>query len=317
MALRLDLLPTLAKWVSISVLAAACSSGTTKRERLPATSAGGAESQTRAPADDQAAGDGEAETTMPAATGEIPQPSADEMQIFLLIGQSNMEGIPKPEAEDSVENERVQVLGYDNSCGRTYNEWQVASPPLHSCWAGVGPGDYFAKTVAEAWPDATIGLVPCAIAGVDIDFFRKGVVSERRDEFSIPPDDSREGAYEMVIERAQLAQQSGTIRGILFHQGESDTGDSAWVDKVEEMVADLRADLSLGEDVPFIAGEILYDGCCDSHNRLVNQLPDQIPGAYVVSAEGLGPEDEAHFDLMGQRELGRRYAEAFLSAIAE
>src|SRR5262245_48060817 len=98
--------------------------------------------------------------------------------VFLLIGQSKMEGQPKAQAEDQTTDERIKVLAYDNcsNLSRTYNEWYTAAPPLHSCYAGVGPGDYFARAMAAAYPDKTIGLVPCAISGVDIDFFRKGVV---------------------------------------------------------------------------------------------------------------------------------------------
>jgi hypothetical protein len=241
--------------------------------------------------------------------------SSDEMQIFLLFGQSNMEGTPQPEAEDLVEDSRVQVLAYTNCGERKYNEWYTARPPLHSCGLGVGPGDHFGKAMAEAWPNDTIGLVPAAIAGVDIDFFRKGVVSKRRGEFRIPPDNARSGAYEMLVEKAKLAQQSGTIRGILFHQGESDTGNGEWPGKVAEVVRDLRADLALGVDVPFVAGEVLHSGCCASHNPLVGRLPKEVPNAHVVSAEGLQGMDSAHFDLAGQRELGRRYAKAVLEAL--
>lgn len=240
------------------------------------------------------------------------------MQLFLLIGQSNMEGVPKPAPEDLIENPRVRVLGYDNFGDRKWNEWDIAQPPLHRSWAGLGPGDYFGKAVAQAWPEATIGLIPCAISGVDIDYFRKGVVSSRRDEFEIPPDNSRKSAYEMVTERAKLAQTRGVIRGILFHQGESDSGSAAWVGKVTELVRDLRIDLGLGESVPFVAGELLHDGCCSSHNSLVHQLPESVPNAHVVSAAGLGMLDDpyhAHFDLEGQRELGRRYAEMMLKAL--
>lgn len=237
-------------------------------------------------------------------------------QVFLLFGQSNMEGVPPPSAEDREAHPRVRVLAYDGSCdGRTYNEWAPAIAPLHRCWAGVGPGDTFGKAMAEAWPEATIDLVPASISGVDIDFFVKGVVSARRAEFQIPPDDTREGAYEMLLERARLAQEQGPIRGILFHQGESDTGNPAWVGKVAGIVADLRADLGLGEDVPFIAGELPYAGCCASHNPLVRQLPDSIPNAHVVSAEGLDMIDQFHFDLEGMHELGRRYANAMLDAL--
>lgn len=75
-------------------------------------------------------------------------------------------------------------------------------------------------------------------------------------------------------------------------------------------------DLALGP-VPFVAGELLHGGCCAGHNTLVNQLPHGVTGPFVVSAEGLAGMDRAHFDLSGQRELGRRYAEKMLAALAK
>lgn len=246
----------------------------------------------------------------------IAQPGSD-LQIFILFGQSNMEGAAAPEAIDKEVHERVFVLGYDDQChGRRWNEWSVAQPPLHRCWAGLGPGDWFGKTMAETWTDAQIGLVPVAISGVDIDFFRKGVTSKRRKEFQIPPDNRRDSAYDLIVERARVAQQRGRIRGILFHQGESDTGQTVWLDKVAEIVADLRKDLDLNAaEVPFIAGELPYDGCCVAHNPIINQLPQRVPNAHVVSAEGQGLKDRFHFDAAGQREMGKRYAAALLHAI--
>jgi hypothetical protein len=237
-----------------------------------------------------------------------------DLMIFLLIGQSNMVGAPKPEAADEQENPRVKVLAYETcaSLGRTYNEWCTAKPPLHGCYGGVGPGDYFGKALAAAYPNATIGLVPLAINGIDIDFYEKGVASKRRREFSIPPDNHWSGAYDWVLERARLAQRVGKIHGIIFHQGESDTGSPEWVGKVKKMVSDLRADLGLGE-VPFVAGELLYTGCCGKwHNPLMLQLTQEISNTRVVSANGLSGQDAAHFDLAGQRELGKRYAAAMI-----
>jgi hypothetical protein len=67
--------------------------------------------------------------------------------------------------------------------------------------------------------------------------------------------------------------------------------------------------------VPFLAGELMYSGCCAAHNPLVRQLPNEISNALVISAEGLGAFDQYHFDLPGQRELGRRYAQAMLRAL--
>ncbi len=255
-----------------------------------------------------------------ASTGAVrwggPDAGSDTM-VFLLLGQSNMEGAPQPEAEDRIENPRVVVLAYDDcpSLGRTHDEWYVAEPPLHSCHGGVGPGDAFGKVLAEAYPNATIALVPLAINGADIDLFRKGVVSLRRREFRIPPDNHWSGAYDWLIERARLAQRVGAVRGILFHQGESDTGRTDWVAKVKGLVADLRSDLDLGE-APFVAGELLYSGCCGKrHNPLILQLPAEIGNTRIVSARGLSGQDTAHFDLASQRELGARYGAAMIELL--
>lgn len=221
-----------------------------------------------------------------------------------------MVGQPQPESQDKETDARIKVLAYDNctNVNRTYNEWYTASPPLHQCDAGVGPGDYFAKTLIESLPEGyTIGLVPTAVNGAPIDVFRKGVP---RPGWTLPPDDHWETGYEFIVSRAQEAQRVGVISGILFHQGESNSGDDAWPGQVQQLVTDLRTDLGVG-DVPFLAGEMYYNGCCATeHNPLIQQLTDSVTNAALVSAEGLNGTDQYHFDLAGQREFGKRYANA-------
>lgn len=219
-----------------------------------------------------------------------------------------MEGAPQPQTQDREENPRIKVLAYDNcpSLSREYNQWYTAAPPLHSCGGGVGPGDYFAKTLLESLPDDyTIGLVPCGVNGAPIDLFLKDVP---RNSHYLPPDDHWETGYEWIVTRAQEAQKVGTIAGILFHQGESNNGQPDWVGKVQGFVSDLRTDLSLGE-VPFLAGEMYYQGAGAGHNEFVAELSGAIPNAHVISANGLTGTDQWHFDLVSQRELGTRYGE--------
>lgn len=228
--------------------------------------------------------------------------------VFLLLGQSNMAGYPKAQDADKVENPRIKVLGYDDcaATGRRQDEWDVAVPPLHECWNGaIGPADYFSKAMLDAIPEGdTIGLVPCAISGERIETFLK------------------EGGtkYAWILERARLAQQAGgVIEGILFHQGESNNGDPSWPGKVNTLITDLRADLAIG-DVPFLAGELAYDGGCAGHNRFVNMLPMVVTNAYVVSASGLAldPADtqwRLHFGRDAQITFGQRYAETMIEAL--
>ena len=228
--------------------------------------------------------------------------------VFLLLGQSNMAGYAQAQPADKVEDDRIQVLGFDDcaATGRQTDQWDVAVPPLHECWNGaLGPGDYFSKTLVDSIPAGdTIGLVPCAISGERIETFMKVGGTQ----------------YDWIIGRAQLAQQAGgVIEGLLFHQGESNCGDSSWPGKVNTLVEDLRTDLGLGS-APFLAGELPYDGDCSNHNTLVNQLPSVVTNAYVVSASGLtvDPADtqwNLHFGHDSTLTLGVRYAETMIQAL--
>jgi hypothetical protein len=235
-------------------------------------------------------------------------PGASRFHVFLLLGQSNMAGYPKAQPEDRVEDPRVRVLGFDDcaATGRQTDQWDVAAPPLHECWNdGLGPADYFAKTLLEVIPEGdTIGLVPCAISGSAIEPFLK--VGGTR--------------YDYIVRRARMAQDAGgVIEGILFHQGESNNNAPDWPAKVNTLVTDLRADLALG-DVPFLAGELLYTGGAAGHNARVNQIPGIVSNSFVISANGLvvDPADtewNLHFSHDSVVEQGKRYAQTMIEAL--
>jgi hypothetical protein len=247
-------------------------------------------------------------------TGGVGEVGANDMagaptfHVFLLLGQSNMAGYPKAQQADRTEDPRVRVLGFDDcaATGRVTDQWDVAAPPLHECWNdGLGPGDYFAKTLLDIIPEGdSIGLVPCAISGERIEPFLK--VGGTR--------------YDYIVRRARMAQAAGgVIEGILFHQGESNNGDPSWPGKVNTLVTDLRTDLALGE-VPFLAGELLYTGGTAGHNTQVNRIPGTVSNSFVISANGLvvDPADtqwNLHFGHDSVVEFGKRYAQTMIEAL--
>ena len=51
--------------------------------------------------------------------------------------------------------------------------------------------------------------------------------------------------YARLVEMGKQAQMSGVIKGILLHQGESNTGDKKWPEKVKGVYDDLIKDLDL------------------------------------------------------------------------
>jgi hypothetical protein len=126
-------------------------------------------------------------------------------------------------------------------------------------------------------------------------------------------------AYQWMVDRCKIAQKSGVIKGILFHQGEANQNESSWPGRVAKIVKDLKTDLGLDDKVPFLAGEVLRSGDAASHNAQVAKVPDVVPNSYVISAEGLdmrvGDSWRLHFSCASVRTFGERYAKKFLEHV--
>ncbi len=245
--------------------------------------------------------------------------------IFLCFGQSNMEGVPPIEAQDRTVDPRFQVLQSLDcpNLRRKKDTWYPAAPPLSQCWSGLSPADYFGRTMAATLPDTiTVGVINVAVGGCDIRLFDKDLYQDYDDTYTdawfVDKIKAYGGnPYQHLIDLAKLAQQRGVIKGILLHQGETNTGDRQWPTYVQKIYHDMLTDLSLdAESVPLLAGEVVgaeEGGCCASMNSIIATLPETIPTAHVIASQGCTAQDEAHFDAAGIRELGRRYAETMLA----
>ena len=123
--------------------------------------------------------------------------------------------------------------------------------------------------------------------------------------------------YERLIELAKLAQKDGVIKGILLHQGESNNGEEEWPMKVKSVYDNILKDLKMKPNsIPLLAGEVVHadqGGICAAHNALINKLPSIIPTAHVISSQGCPQAfDNLHFNALGYRMLGERYAQTML-----
>jgi hypothetical protein len=241
-----------------------------------------------------------------------PEPEAAEPPIwlFVLAGQSNMAGRGVVEALDSTPHLRVFALKQDGS-------WGPATEPLH--WdkpaiIGVGPGYAFGRAMAERFPEVRIGLIPTAVGGSSIRAWTPGGLHEQTQ--SHPWDDA--------LERIKRAREitDGELKGIIWHQGESDSAD--YHDEYAAAIADLIARFrsELGEpNLPFVAGQMgaFY---VDAHpgsevvNAAIADLPNQVKNTAFVSAEGTAHKgDDVHFDSASARTMGERYAEAMAGLV--
>lgn len=222
--------------------------------------------------------------------------------LYLLIGQSNMAGRGAVDGESKETNARVLMLAKDLT-------WKPASDPLHfdKSLAGVGPGLTFGKEMARSYPQARIGLIPCAVGGTSINVWVPGAHDKA----------TQTHPYDDMLKRVREAQKYGRLKGILWHQGEADRSASNYGQALTELVGRLRRELG-APNVPFVAGEL---GTFNPKNRAVTEkfnvqlqsLAKSITNYACVSSEGLHDRgDKLHFDTPSARILGRRYAETML-----
>lgn len=238
-----------------------------------------------------------------------PEPTHEPLQVFLLAGQSNMAGRGAVEDEDRLVNPRV--LMFDR--GET---WQPAVDPVHfdKAIAGVGPGRAFGIALANADSTIRIGLVPTAVGGSPIASWEPGALDAATNTHP----------YDEAIARARAAMKDGVLEAILWHQGESDSNAGAaplYEQKLRALIERFRAELG-NPTLPFLIGQLgRFDGKpwdaprvhVDSVQRA---LAAQMPNVAFVSSDGLKDKgDNTHFTAAGARELGRRYADAYLRLV--
>ena len=246
--------------------------------------------------------------------------------VFLCFGQSNMEGFPGIEEQDKgpVDAGFQMLAAVDfPKQERVKAKWYPAVPPLCRPSAGLGPADYFGRTlVSNLPPQISVGVVNGSIGGCKIELFEKDSFSAyvaTAPKWMTNTIATYSGnPYLHLMEMAKLTQRDGVIKGILLHQGESNTNDKEWPNKVKGIYENLLRDLNLkATDVPLIAGELVnadQNGACASMNRIIAELPKTIPTAHVISSAGCeARKDRLHFSASGYRELGRRYGEKMLS----
>ena len=246
--------------------------------------------------------------------------------IYLSFGQSNMEGNAKIEPQDTVGvDNRFRVLEAVNcpELKREKGKWYTAVPPLCRCKTGLTLTDYFGRTMVTQLPkNVKVGIINVAVGGCKIELFDK----DKYEVYMTTAPDWMKGMvkeydgnpYGRLVEMAKIAQKDGMIKGILLHQGESNTGDTLWTKKVKIVYDNLMKDLNLNpKNVPLLAGETVnadQGGICASMNTIIATLPKTIPNSYVISSSGCTvAKDNLHFDAAGYRELGKRYADKMLS----
>lgn len=250
-----------------------------------------------------------------------------KLYIFLCFGQSNMEGNARFEPQDTTVDQRFRVLQAVDcpELGRQKDKWYTAAPPLCRCKTGLTPADYFGRTLLAHLPKKVrIGIINVSVAGSKIEIFDKDNYQSYIDTAPIWMKnivaEYNGNPYARLVELAKQAQKVGVIKGILLHQGESNTNDTLWTRKVKGIYDNLMKDLSLKpKSVPLLAGEVVnadQGGICAPMNKIIATLPETLPNSYVISSAGCtAGQDKLHFTAEGYRKLGKRYGIKMLALL--
>lgn len=219
--------------------------------------------------------------------------------IYLLIGQSNIEGRAPIESADQVLLPGVELLN-------SHDRWEPATHPLNRYSTvrkdierqRLSPGWAFARAMREKRPDRRVGLIVNGRGGSSIDEWAAGA-----------------RCYEEAIRRVRAAAGTGKLQAVLWHQGEYNVAyPDGYLGKLRDLIERFRRDLRSPRLI-FVAGQIKPDESTRVINEQIAALPDLVPRAAVAPSIGLTVFDTWHFDAASTRELGRRFAEAVMSLI--
>lgn len=237
---------------------------------------------------------------------QVELPPKENFHLFLLAGQSNMAGRGKLTEKDTQVHPRVYALSWNG-------KWIPAADPIHydKPTAGVGLGKSFAIALAERDSSIAIGLVPAACGGSPIAIWEQRVYFDQTDSYP----------YDDAIQRIRYALKDGMLKGILWHQGESDSNPQRageYKGKLKNLIERFRKDLNT-PSLPFIIGQLgqFPESPWDDFKRLINEahvtIADEMDFVGFVSSEDLScMEDNIHFNSESLRQFGQRYAEIYM-----
>ena len=238
-------------------------------------------------------------------SGTVSAQKADpDFHLYLLAGQSNMAGRGQPDSASKQIDPQIWMLDKDN-------QWIPATDPVHfdkPGIAGVGLAIAFAKEMVRGNATIRIGLIPCAVGGSPIRVWEPDSAYVAVNPVILHP-------YDDAAKRMNIAMRSGVLKGVLWHQGESDNNPKdapVYLGKLETLITRLRT-VAHDPALPFIAGETgrFNNRTAGPINAVIGQLPRRVPNTAVAGSAGLTDKgDSIHFNTASLRLLGVRYAAA-------
>lgn len=231
-------------------------------------------------------------------------PNKNKIWVFIMAGQSNMAGRGFVAPQDTLSHKRILSIN-------AKNEILLAKEPLH--WyepnlTGLDCGLSFAKTLLPNIPkDISILMIPVAIGGSSTtqwlgDSTYRGVQ-----------------LFTNFKEKVALAENYGKVKGIIWHQGESDANATYLPEysmRIEKLFKQFREQVG-NKKLPIIMGEIGGYSKSNENWQKINAKIHTYTTAdkytsFINTQDLKHKGDYIHFNAEGQREIGKRFAEKYM-----
>jgi hypothetical protein len=238
---------------------------------------------------------------------------AAHYQVFLLGGQSNMDGRAAtsglPTSPVNLQQPQTDVLFYE---GGSLRDLQPGSGQ------DFGPEITFGRTIADALPGESFALIKHGSSGTSL-----------AGDWD-PTSGGTYTAFRNTVTNglAVLADAGHTteIVGMLWTQGERDakTGRTTaqYQADLDEFIADVRT--RYGAGLPFFLSRLsaLQTDMTPTQLGEIRTAQDNVAAldasAYLIDTDGMGIKtDNLHFDASGQMALGEAFGEAYLNTVPE
>lgn len=230
-------------------------------------------------------------------------PEKQDLWIFIMAGQSNMAGRGKVEAQDTIANPRIWTINKEM-------KWTLAKEPLHFYepkMVGLDCGLSFGNELLKYIPaDVSIALIPCAIGGSSVEQWL-GDSTHREVRL-----------LSNFTEKVEFAKQYGMLKGMIWHQGESNANPISLPSYPERLKSLFDKFYSITDvpDLPIVIGELgafRRPKSKAKNRKMINKKLHDIAKSgkniKIIRTKDLEHKgDFVHFGSESLREMGKRYA---------
>lgn len=233
-------------------------------------------------------------------------PKKKKVWVYVMAGQSNMAGRGQVQPEDTIANERILAINKQGKLVLAKEPLNINEPSM----VGLDCGVSFARALLKACPpDVSILVLHTAVGGSSI---QKWIHDSVHREVPL---------YTNFKNRVAAAKKYGTIKGIIWHQGEADAnskGIPVYANRLDSLFGMFRKTCK-NKNLPIVMGELGYFSKTSHEsfmqiNGIMHEHASKDPFSAVVETKDFDHKgDFLHFNSEGQRALGIRYAEAFIS----